>query len=474
MRVLLLNPPGKRTYIRDYFCSKTTKSNYLFHPVDLVVMSGTVASEHETHVLDCMAERLDPAAAHARIDALAPQVVVALVGSVSWDEDRAFLAEVAARGRRVLAIGDVLHEDSEARLCEEPWLEAVLHVFANADVLHYLRALPAPPTGGGAAVPDLAAIEDMTVRDAHGAPVRLQRVQRSKRKGGFRVPRPRHELFPSHGYHFSFARSAPFATVLTDYGCPYPCTFCVIGTLGFQTRPVADVLEELDALRARGVRELFFMDQTFGVVKGRGLELCAELERRGDLSFTAFTRPDTATDELLSAMRRAGCHTVIMGVETGESELLAVYKKGYDTTQIEAAFARAKKHGLRTVGTFIIGLPEETEATLTRTLDLALRLPMDFMSLNMAVPRFGTPFRSRAVDLGLATSDDLVMDQGGASAFLPTSTLDRATMLALKKRLVRRFYLRPSYLWSRLRSVSSWHELKSQVREGFALLRINV
>jgi radical SAM superfamily enzyme YgiQ (UPF0313 family) len=463
MRVLLLNPPGQRTYIRDYFCSKTTKSNYLFHPVDLVVLSGTVASEHETHVLDCMAERLDPRAAHARIDALAPDVVVSLVGSVSWDEDRVFLAEVAARGRRVLAIGDVLHEDSESRMREEPWLEAVLHVFANADVLHHLRG------------PEHQhAIEDMTVRDESGAPLRLRRVERKSRKGGFRVPRPRHELFPTDGYHFSFARSAPFATVLSDYGCPYPCTFCVIGTLGFQTRPVADVLEEIDALRARGVRELFFMDQTFGVVKSRGLELCAALAERGDVAFTAFTRPDTATDELLSAMRRAGCHTVIMGVETGESELLAVYKKGYDTSQIEQAFARAKKHGLRTVGTFIIGLPEETEETLSRTLDLALRLPMDFMSLNMAVPRFGTPFRSRAVDLGLASTEDLVMDQGGASAFLPTSTLDRAKMLALKKRLVRRFYLRPSYLWGRLRSVSSWHELKSQVREGLALLRINV
>ena len=44
MRVLLLNPPGERTYIRDYFCSKTTKSNYLFHPIDLVVLSGTLAA----------------------------------------------------------------------------------------------------------------------------------------------------------------------------------------------------------------------------------------------------------------------------------------------------------------------------------------------------------------------------------------------------------------------------------------------
>jgi len=63
MRVLLLNPPGERVYIRDYFCSKTTKSNYLFHPVDLVALSGTLAGEHELTVLDCMPERLDPAAA---------------------------------------------------------------------------------------------------------------------------------------------------------------------------------------------------------------------------------------------------------------------------------------------------------------------------------------------------------------------------------------------------------------------------
>ena len=52
---------------------------------------------------------------------------------------------------------------------------------------------------------------------------------------------------------------------------------------------------------------------------------------------------------------------------------------------------------------------------------------MDFMSLNVAVPRFGTPFRKRALELGLADPDDLVMDQGGEDAFLPTRTLDRAT-----------------------------------------------
>ena len=461
MRVLLLNPPSERVVIRDYFCSKTTKSNYLFHPVDLLVLSGTLAERHDTSVLDCVAERLDAARARARIDALAPEVIVSLVGSVSWNEDRAFLAGQAAAGRRVLAIGDVLHEASEQRLAEEPWLEAVLHVFANRDVVHYLDG-------------DLDVVEDMTVRADGGEPRRLLRVERKKRKGAFRVPRPRHELFPERGYHFSFARRADFATVLTDYGCPYPCTFCVIGTLGFQTRDVADVLEEIDFLRARGRREIFFMDQTFGIGRERALALCDAFAERGDLSWTAYTRPDYADDELLAAMRRAGCHTVIMGVESADDGVLAGYRKGYATDRVRAGFANAKAHGLRTVGTFIIGLPEETEDSLRATLELAVELDMDFMSVNMAVPRFGTPFRAQALELGLADEKNLVMDQGGADAFLPTRTLDRATMLAFKKRMIRRFYLRPSYLWRRLTSLKSPWELGAQFREGLALLRRNV
>ena len=66
------------------------------------------------------------------------------------------------------------------------------------------------------------------------------------------------------------------------------------------------------------------------------------------------------------------------------------------------------------------------------------------------------------------------MDQGGADAFLPTSTLDRAAMLELKRTMIRRFYLRPSYLLRRITSVKSLWELGAQAREGLALLRRNV
>ncbi|MCC7014252.1 MAG: radical SAM protein [Planctomycetes bacterium] len=459
MRVLLLNPPGERIYIRDYFCSKTTKSNYLFHPIDLVMLSGIVASRHEVAVLDAIAERLGVEAARARIEAFAPDAIVSLVGSVSWPEDRAFLSEQAARGRRVLAIGDVLHEKAALRVVEETWLEAALGNFVGADALKIL---------------------ERRYEDVHDSVVRREdgRVEvlhaRGKLHGSYSIPRPRHELFPRSGYHFSFARSEPFATILTDWGCPFPCTFCVMSTLGYATRPIADVLEEVDHLRARGVRELFVMDQTFGVQRKRALELCAAWAERGDLSWTTYARPDRIDDELCSALARAGCHTLMMGVESADPAVLASYEKRYDTADVRAGFARAKRHGLRTVGTFIIGLPEETEESIRASLDLALELELDFMSLNMAVPRFGTPFRRRAIELGLVDEDDLVMDQGGAEAKLPTQALDRATMLALKKRMVRRFYLRPSYLWRRVTAARSLFELRAQAREGLALLFRNV
>ena len=457
MRVLLLNPPGREIYIRDYFCSKTTKSNYYFHPVDLLALSGTLAQEHEVAVLDCIAERLTPEAAHERIDEASPDAILSLVGSVSWDEDRAFLAIEAKAQRRIFAIGDVLHESAEERLADEPWLEAILDDFTTRDALHLLARDEAP-------------ILRATWRRPDGS---IHHRNEPRKGREHRLPRPRHELFPKSGYHFSFARKTPFATLLTDYGCPWPCTFCVISTLGHSTRPIPDVLEELDHLRAQGTHELFIADQTFGVHRHRALELCRALQERGDLSWTAFTRPDLADDELLSAMQSAGCHTLIMGVESADEAVLAATRKGYTTDIVHAAFARARSHNLRTVGTFVIGLPEETEASLSQTLDLALSLDLDYMSLNVAVPRFGTPFRAQSIAAGLTDPTNLTMDQSGATIALPTHSLTQAQLARQKRRMIRRFYLRPRYLLRRALSTTGPRALLSEAREGLALLSRN-
>lgn len=56
--VLLLNPPGKKRYIRDYFCSKVSKSGYLYPPTDLLLQSGLLARDFRVSALDAVAEGL--------------------------------------------------------------------------------------------------------------------------------------------------------------------------------------------------------------------------------------------------------------------------------------------------------------------------------------------------------------------------------------------------------------------------------
>jgi len=89
------------------------------------------------------------------------------------------------------------------------------------------------------------------------------------------------------------------------------------------------------------------------------------------------------------------------------------------------------------------------------------------------VPRPGTGLRRQAREQGLA-ADIRVMDQAGASVAMRTHGLDHDELLKLKRKAIRRFYLRPSYLLRRLTAVRSWFELRSQLREGLALVLKNL
>ena len=55
-KVLLLNPPGDRLYIRDQFCSHVSKGTYYWQPLDLLMISGRLHAEgFELAVVDAIA-----------------------------------------------------------------------------------------------------------------------------------------------------------------------------------------------------------------------------------------------------------------------------------------------------------------------------------------------------------------------------------------------------------------------------------
>ncbi len=457
MKVLLLNPPARSTAIRDYYCSKSTKSNYLFQPIDLLMQSGVLARAHELSAVDAVARRLTREECLAAIERIRPDAVLGQWGAVTDTEDREFYAALAGRtAAPVFITGEVFLADPAEWLRAHPFISGALLRFVSTGLADYLDT--------GAPGPDLAVRKDgEIVGGLDPSPPRE-----------FSLGRPRHELFGHEGYRFSFARGQRFATVLTEFGCPFKCGFCVMGSLGYRTRPEAEVAAEWKWLEERGVTELFVSDQCFGASRERTLELCALLKREAPgMGFTTFTRADLLDDDLLAAMTGAGCHTVIMGVETADAAALQSYHKGLAPERVREGFALCRRNKVRTVATFIVGLPEDTAQSIAADMRLARELDPDFVSYNVAVPRGGTSLKKIAEAEGLAEAG-VDPDQGGDVVAMRTRTLSRDEVARLKRRAVRDFYLRPRYLVRRALAVRSLTEFLAEAGEGLELIRKNL
>jgi len=448
LTVLLLNPPGTQIYCRDYYCSKVSKSNYLTHPVDLLMLSGRLSERFNLHVIDAIADGFDDASCLAMVEGLSPDVAVVMIGAVSIYEDSSFLSKLKRPGLRIAVTGDIVLADTKQWLSQHPSVDAVILDFTSEGIINYIQ-------GGGGPIPGIITRQD-------GVPKRPVNQE-------FTLPLPRHELFNSNHYRYPFVRYKEFATVLTDYGCPYQCSFCVMSTIGYKYRPVDNILEELRFLKRLGKNEVYFCDQTFGVNRVRTLDLCGRMKEER-FGFGWFSRADLVTEELLTAMQGAGCHTVKLGVESADEEMLRTYRKGFALSQVREAFRLCRSKDIRTVATFMLGLPEETEETAHATIALARELDPDFASFNVAVPRMGTPLRQEAINIGLISPELVMMDQTGLSIAMPTRYLTKNQIRRLRGQAIRGFYLRPGYLCRRLSRIRTFYELKEHLAEGWALL----
>ena len=56
--VLLLNPPGDKLYIRDYYCSFSSKADYYWPPQDLIVLSGILSEKYKVEVIDAIINKI--------------------------------------------------------------------------------------------------------------------------------------------------------------------------------------------------------------------------------------------------------------------------------------------------------------------------------------------------------------------------------------------------------------------------------
>ena len=108
-KVLLLNPPGSKLYIRDYYSSLVSKLNYYWPPIDLQLFSAHLYGHHDIRVLDAIAERVNHTNAYEAIINMDIDTIICLTGAVSWQEDFEFLGKVAGSKKvTIIGSGDIL------------------------------------------------------------------------------------------------------------------------------------------------------------------------------------------------------------------------------------------------------------------------------------------------------------------------------------------------------------------------------
>ncbi|MFH1980691.1 MAG: radical SAM protein [Pseudomonadota bacterium] len=166
--------------------------------------------------------------------------------------------------------------------------------------------------------------------------------------------------------------------VLLGRGCPGNCSFC--GSPDFWGRRVRFhsarwFVDQLERLVGRGQRFFYFSDDTFTLQRRRVMDVCREIRsRKLDIQWAAISRVDRVDEELLRAMRLAGCTQISFGVESGSPQIRRLLGKPVTDAQIQDAFEMTARTGILTRAYFIYGCPGENDDTIAQTLVLMDRI----------------------------------------------------------------------------------------------------
>jgi len=162
------------------------------------------------------------------------------------------------------------------------------------------------------------------------------------------------------------------------------------------------VVEEVERLYNLGFKRLRFMDSTFTLDKRRALEICSLIEELGfhNLSWSCETRADHLDEELLEALKSAGCDLICLGVDSGAQEVLDACKRGMTVEQVRNAILMAKEKGIKVRAYITFGFPGETAASVRATVKLLEETKPEQILLSLATAYPGTELeKGRSIDV---------------------------------------------------------------------------
>lgn len=198
------------------------------------------------------------------------------------------------------------------------------------------------------------------------------------------LPLPPYHLFPMDRYEEH--------AIYTSRGCPYACVYCASWTIfgrSWVARSPLKVVEEMEYMIAHWGRKPFaIVEDTFNLKTERVKELCRLIiARKLGISWRPDgIRADQVDSEMLDLMKKSGCDSVSVGIESANPEVLKNIGKGETIVEIREGILKMKSAGLSVCGMFMIGNPGDTLETIRESIAFAKSLQLDTVRFYQAVP----------------------------------------------------------------------------------------
>jgi hypothetical protein len=188
------------------------------------------------------------------------------------------------------------------------------------------------------------------------------------------------------------------ATLIPSVGCPVGCNFCATSAMFGGKGKSVDFYKTGDEIfdimcqieRSLGNQSFFVMDENFLFHRRRTLRLLELIERHEkSWSLYLFSSANVLKSYTLEQLVALGISWVWMGLEGENSQ----YKKlnGIDTFGL---IRKLQSHGIRVLGSTIIGLEQHTPENIAQVIDHAVRHNTDFHQFMLYTPIPGTPLHA--------------------------------------------------------------------------------
>lgn len=264
------------------------------------------------------------------------------------------------------------------------------------------------------------------------------------------------DVYRAHNWHCfdDLEHRSPYGAIYTSLGCPYNCVFCCInapfGKPGIRYRSPERVLDEITLLvNTYGVKNLKIVDELFVLKEDHYMAIVDGIIERGlVLNMWVYARVDTVKPENLARMKQAGINWLALGIESANPDVRDGADKRMKSRDVAAVVRSIQAAGIRVIGNFIFGLPEDTKATMEETLQLAMDINCEFINFYCAMAYPG----SKLYDIAITEKWELPNSWHGFSQHsyemlpLPTCILSASEVLQFRDEAFHRYFSNPVYL----------------------------